>query len=146
MLRRIPLALVTVSVIFCATLPAPALAASPTCPQGTTATDYRTVKGVLAAKTCYKGSTDTVYWQDIAVDGVSAYAKVYYYAPGSSQTSIYVSPYDSDGANNGWHSARLAVDEKKSLLIYACAFDQKSSNGAINYGCGTGTPVAPADR
>lgn len=125
---------------------APASAAGPACPTGTTAVDYRAIDGNYAAKVCYKGSNDKVIWQDIAADGISAYAKVYYYAPGASQTSVYVSPYDSDGANNGWNNATLNVDESRALIIYACSYDVDGSTGTKNYGCGTGTPVAQADR
>lgn len=124
----------------------PAVAAGPSCPTNTTAVDYRSVNDHLAAKVCYKGSVDKVFWQDIYADGISAYAKVYYYAPGSSQTSVYVSPYDSDGANNGWNSAQLNVDESKALIIYACSYDVDGSSGTFNYGCGTGTPVDRSDR
>jgi hypothetical protein len=124
----------------------PAAAAGPDCPTGTTAVDYRAIDSHYVAKVCYKGSTDRVFWQDIYPDGISAYAKVYYYAPGSSQTSVFVSPYDGDGANNGWNSEQLDVDEDKALIIYACAYDQDGGTGTFNYGCGTTADSCPGER
>lgn len=144
-MRRLTAVLATLAApISIALIPAAAQAdTGPACPSGTTAVDYRFLEGANRAKTCFKGVGDIFSWQDIEVDGISAYSRVLFYKPGVGVQFELDSPTDSNGADNGWLHTTINIDESRSLKIWACSVD---IDRGIDYLCGEGTNVVASKR